>query len=419
MSANEVTPLLHNGNGTSRTAGLPELNGESLNRLLAPHPVANPSWLQSFKNLLLSSRFNILLIFVPLTCLAHLLEWGGTPAFWISFFAIMPLAKLLATSTEEVARSVGPTVAGLLNATFGNAVEAIVGLVALHKGDLDIIKRSMLGSILSNILLVLGCSFIAGHFKESESHFIQVAAQVSSSLMTLAVITMAVPAVHSSSTILTGLPISDEATKADQLVISRVTSVILLLVYFQYLYFQLKSHSYLFTEPEDTEAQNGQAKNEEEVLMDSRAATVSLLGVTLLVAYCADVLLDSVETVAHGSGLSLPFIGMILIPIVANAAEHVSAVIMARKGKMELAVSICVGSSIQIALFVFPLLVIIGWAIGRELSLVFAVFDTVVAIFSVMLVNTLVQDGKSNYMEGVMLLALYGILGFAYSRIEK
>ncbi|KAF8643828.1 hypothetical protein AX16_008845 [Volvariella volvacea WC 439] len=328
--------------------------------------------------------------------------------------------QLLATSTEEVARCVGPTIAGLLNATFGNAVEAIVGIVALFKGDLDIIKRSMLGSILSNILLVLGCSFIAGSFKESESSFTQVAAQVSSSLMTLAVITMAVPAVHSSSTFVNGHFTTDtEADREDQLIISRVTAVILLLVYFQYLYFQLKSHSYLF---DDTEAQNdeneGQAKIEEEPLMNKQAATVSLLAITLLVGYCADILLDSVETVAHQSGLSVAFIGMILIPFVANAAEHVSAVIMARKGKMELAVSICVGSSIQIATFVFPLLVVVGWIIDRELSLVFTVFDTVVSIFSVMLVNTLVQDGKSNYMEGVMLLALYGCLAFAYSRIE-
>jgi len=296
----------------------------------------------------------------------------------------------------------GQTLAGLLNASFGNAVEIIVGIAALFRNELRIVQTSMLGSILSNILLVLGCSFLAAGFKRQESHFGVTAAQASSSLMTLACITLVIPAAYYSTQ-------SDDSVGL--LIISRGTALVLLFVYCAYIVFQLKTHVELYI-PETPE--NGEALEEEEPKMSVVAAAFSLLGVTVVTSFCADYLVASIEEFAERYSVPKPFIGLILLPIVANAAEHVTSIWMAMKNRMELTITICVGSSIQIATFVVPLLVIIGWFSGHELTLFFANFETIVLFVSVVLVNTLIQDGKSNYMEGLMLLSLYFVIALAF-----
>ncbi|KAF9059092.1 Sodium/calcium exchanger protein-domain-containing protein [Rhodocollybia butyracea] len=375
-----------------------------------------PSHLASWKFFLFGSWINVLLVFVPLSIIAHNLDLDAALRFSFSFFAIVPLASLLGTATDEMSIKLGQTLAGLLNASFGNAVEIIVGIAALMQDQLVIVQNSLLGSVLSNILLVLGCSFLAAGFKFPESNFQVTAAQASSSLMTLACITLVIPAAYYS-TKSSGNAFMDPHTNAitnmdperlsGLLIISRGTAILLLVVYVAYLYFQLKSHAYLFTA--DDEGQEEETPN-----MNIVSAAAALLIVTVITAFCADYLVASIEEFADRYHIPKPFIGLILLPIVGNAAEHVTSIWMALKGQMELTIGICVGSSIQIAAFVIPLLVIIGWISNHELTLFFANFETIAFFASVFLVNTLIQDGKSNYMEGLMLITLYLVIALAF-----
>jgi Ca2+:H+ antiporter len=357
-----------------------------------------PSWLASYRFLLFGSWLNILLVFIPLSFLSDKLEWDVALRFSFSFIAIIPLAKLLGEATDQLSLKLGQTLGGLLNASFGNAVEIIVGVAALLKDELRVVQTSLLGSILSNLLLVLGCSFVAGGIKFPESNFQVTAAQNAASLMTLSCITLIIPAAYS-------MNIEHNNSDEGLLVISRGTALLLLLIYAAYLFFQLKTHAYLFQAENEGEA--------EESKMSVPAAASSLLLVTVVTSFCADYLVGSIEEFALRYNIPKTFIGLILLPIVANAAEHVTSVWMAMKNKMELTIGICVGSSIQIAAFVVPLLVVVGWMSNHSLTLMFGDFETIILFVSVILVSLLIMDGKSNYMEGLMLLALYLIVGVA------
>ncbi|KAH9966823.1 Sodium/calcium exchanger protein-domain-containing protein [Russula dissimulans] len=432
MLPSEQTPLLSVNGSPQRP---PSLYSKVLCLLKAE---GEPSWLDSFKWFIFGSWTNLLLLLVPVAAAAHYLNWDAPVRFGLSFVAIIPLAKLLGEATEQMSLSLGQTLAGLLNATFGNAVEIIVGVVALLKGEVRIVQTSMLGSILSNILLVLGSSFLAGGLYNHESEFRKTAAQTSASVMTLACITLVIPAAyHATNHIIQVPPDSGGlvATLIDQsisdldahgkrglLIISRGTAILLLGVYIAYLFFQLKTHWQLFV-PQRKRVADGPSQEaaEEEVLeeleiqkMSVVAAGVGLLIVTVATSVVADYLVASIEETAKRFSIPKAFIGLILLPIVANAAEHVTSVWMAIKDKMELTIGICVGSSIQIATFVVPLLVIIGWASGHELTLFFDDFETVAFFVSVLLVNFLLQDGKSNYMEGLMLITLYLVIALAF-----
>ncbi|KAF7440205.1 hypothetical protein PC9H_000549 [Pleurotus ostreatus] len=410
MSPSDRTPLLPNGGGENGHNG--DASARSVSQRLSTLIKAEgePSWTHSFIWFLFGSWFNVLLVFVPLSIISHHLGWDAGLRFLFSFIAIIPLAKLLGDATEQVSAKLGQTLAGLLNASFGNAVEIIVGVAALLQNELRIVQTSMLGSILSNILLVLGCSFLAAGLNFSESSFQATAAQTSASLMTLACITLVIPAAFHST--------RENGADNDMhelLVISRGTSIILLGIYIAYLYFQLKSHSDLFTAVPQCDS-NGDVIEEEveEPHMSTIAAGIALLGVTVVTAFCADYLVASIEETAERYHIPKIFIGVILLPLVGNAAEHVTAVWMANKGKMEITITIAVGSSIQIAVFVVPLLVIVGWITGHDLSLFFANFETITLFASVLLVNLLLQDGKSNYMEGLMLVGLYIVIALAF-----
>lgn len=382
-----------------------------------------PGWIASSKFLVFSSWFNILLVFIPLALVADMLNWDAGLRFGFSFVAIIPLAKLLGEATEQLSMRLGQTLGGLLNASFGNAVEIIVGVAALLKGELRIVQTSMLGSVLSNLLLVLGMSFLAGGLCYHEQEFKVTAAQTGASLMTLACITLVIPAAYHSnqqhpskplsvegalSALMdTDAPTGNERSREGLLLISRGTAIILLIVYVSYLVFQLKTHADLFATDESEE-------EAEVASMSVVSAGASLLTITVITSFCADVLVGSIEETADKYHIPKAFIGLILLPFVANAAEHVTSVWMAMKGKPELTIGISVGSSIQIAAFVVPLLVIISWIIGKELTLYFADFETVSLFVSVVLVNLLIMDGKSNYMEGLMLCALYIVIAIAF-----
>lgn len=264
----------------------------------------------------------------------------------------------------------------------------------------------MLGSILSNILLVLGCCFIASGLRRGESRFNETVASTMSSLMAVAATSLIIPA-----TMYAALTKSDADSVTNILVLSRGTAIILLILYVLYLVFQLKTHAHLF----DAEAQEGEDGEEKEPeILGPVPAMICLVLVTVLVAVCAEYLVDSIDSIVASSGISKTFIGLILLPIVGNAAEHVTAVVVAWKDKMDLAVGVAIGSSMQIALFVTPFLVILGWIIGEEMTLHFQGFETVVFFLSVLVVNYLIQDGKSNYLEGCMCLGTYIIIALAF-----
>lgn len=262
----------------------------------------------------------------------------------------------------------------------------------------------MLGSILSNILLVLGCCFIAGGLRYKEQSFNSTVASTMSSLMTVSSASLIIPA-----TLYAVMSDKDGSTDENIAVLSRGTSIILLFIYISYLYFQLKSHADLF---DDAEAQEG--GEEGETLLGPWAAGVVLVVVTILVAICAEFLVDSIDSIVEKAHISKTFIGLILIPIVGNAAEHVTAVIVAYKNKMDLAIGVAIGSSLQIALFVTPFLVVLGWAMDRPMTLHFETFETVAFFLSALVVVLLIQDGKSNYLEGLLCLGMYIIIALAF-----
>lgn len=442
MPSSEREPLLGNGPSANGRTQRPSYKERIVGFFTIPQD--QPGWIQSWRYFFFGSWTNILLVFVPLSFISHHLNWDAGLRFLFSFVAIMPLAKLLGDATDQLSLKLGQTLSGLLNASFGNAVEIIVAIAALLQDELRIVQTSLLGSILSNLLLVLGCSFLAGGWKRPESTFRTTAAQTSASLMTLACITLVIPAAYfmSQTTENGGLDlftkdVSDAINncRSGLLIISRGTAILLLVVYAAYLRFQLSTHAYLFTpknkrisqaaqtvEPEedgDEEAQVGEgARGEEEVEekleMAPLIAGLALLLVTVITSFAADYLVASIEETAERYSIPKPFIGLILLPLVSNAAEHVTSIWMAMKNKMELTIGICIGSSIQISAFVIPLLVIVGWATDHDLTLFFANFETIVLFVSVLLVNLLIQDGKSNYMEGLMLVALYCVVALSF-----
>ncbi|KAF2215339.1 hypothetical protein CERZMDRAFT_65652 [Cercospora zeae-maydis SCOH1-5] len=388
--------------GTGREGGGSSLSKDSRWYVRYPSNFVRLTWLT-----LASNYVNVLLVAVPAGIIVGALDMNPTAVFVINFFAIVPLAGLLSFATEELSCKLGQTLGGLMNATFGNAVELIVSIVALRQGEIRIVQASMLGSILSNILLVLGCCFIASGVRRDHSRFNETVASTMSSLMAVAATSLIIPA-----TMYAALSNSSKDSVANILILSRGTAIIMLILYVLYLVFQLKTHASLF-DAEQQEGEEGGEEQEPEIL-GPIPATVCLVLVTVLVAVCAEYLVDSIDSIVASSGVSKTFIGLILLPIVGNAAEHVTAVVVAYKDKMDLAIGVAIGSSMQIALFVTPFLVILGWIIGQEMTLHFQGFETVVFFLSVLVVNYLIQDGKSNYLEGCMCLGTYIIIALAF-----
>jgi len=351
-----------------------------------------------------SNYVNVLLVFVPLGIIAGAMKWNATAVFILNFLAIIPLASLLAFVIEELALPLGQTIGGLLNATFGNAVELIVSIVALRNNEIRIVQASMLGSILSNILLVLGCCFIAGGIRYKEQSFNTTVASTMSSLMAVASASLIIPA-----TLYAAMSSSKSDTQDNILILSHGTAIILLIVYVVYLVFQLKTHAFLFDEEQQEDGEHEEAQ-----LLTPWSAGVVLVVITLAVAICAEYLVDSIDAIVESAHISKTFIGLIIIPIVGNAAEHVTAVVVAWKNKMDLAIGVAIGSSLQIALFVTPFLVVLGWIMGRDMTLHFETFETVAFFLAALVVTLLIQDGKSNYLEGVLCIGMYSIIALAF-----
>jgi len=345
--------------------------------------------------------FLTLLVFIPISLAAHFLEWGELVVFITAGLAILPLAAWMGTATEEIAVVVGPVLGGLLNATFGNATELIIALVALNAGLIDVVKASITGSIIGNLLLVMGLSMFLGGIRYKEQSFESVVARVNASSMNLAVIAILLPTAVN----YTSIGISENVLQN----LSLAVAVVLILVYGLTLLFSMKTHAYLYDVGlADTEEENNHQKP------NIALWTGVLLVCTLLVALESELLVDSLEVATSKLGLTALFTGVILVPIIGNAAEHATAVTVAMKNKMDLSLSVAVGSSMQIALFVAPVLVISGWVMKQPMDLDFNPFELVAVAVSVLIANSISSDGKSNWLEGTLLLAAYTVLGFAF-----
>ncbi len=350
-----------------------------------------------------------LLLFVPISIAAHFLEWGSAVVFITSGLAIVPLAAFMGNATEEIAVVVGPSLGGLLNATFGNATELIIALIALNAGLVNVVKATITGSIIGNLLLVMGFSMLLGGLRYKEQEFQPIVARVNASSMNLAVIAILLPTAMDATSSGIG-----ESTLQQ---LSVAVAIVLILVYGLTLLFSMKTHSYLFEvglvdieEMDDPNLEN--PHSEEKVNLWLWIGV--LLGITLLVALESELLVDTLEEATSQLGLSALFTGVILLPVIGNAAEHATAVTVAMKNKMDLSVSVALGSSLQIALFVAPVLVLAGWLMGQPMDLDFNAFELVAVAVSVLIANSISSDGKSNWLEGTLLLATYVVLSLAF-----
>lgn len=344
--------------------------------------------------------FLAMLALVPVSIAAELLHWDSLIVFFSSVLAIVPLAKFMGQATEEIAVVSGPTIGGLLNATFGNAAELIIALVALNAGLIEVVKASITGSIIGNVLLVLGLSIFLGGLRFKEQTFQPVVARLNASLMTLAVLALLLPAAVRATT--------PQLTPTAIPYLSIATAVILIVIYVLSLLFSLKTHSYLYDLVEGEEDEHAREK------VNLPLAIGVLLGATVLIALESEFLVGALEATTKTLGLTQLFVGVILVPLVGNAAEHTTAVTVAMKNKMDLAITIAIGSSLQIALFVAPVLVLIGWAIGKPMDLDFNLFEVVAVGVAVAIANSISNDGQSNWLEGAQLIAAYGIVALAF-----
>lgn len=344
-----------------------------------------------------------MLLLVPTAIGLELAEADPLYIFIASAAGIIPLAGWMGRSTEWIAEHLGPGIGGLLNATFGNAAELIIAVMALRAGLQDVVKASITGSIIGNILLVLGLAVVAGGARYPELRFNRTAASLSSTLLALSAIALIVPALF-----------HRLAESAAQIPLERTLSleiaIVLAITYVLSLIFTLHTHKHLYVGSASEES-------EEALGMQHRPlwkATVILVVATVFVAILSELLVGTVEHTAERLGMSDVFVGVFLVAIIGNAAEHSTAVLMALKNKMDLSINIAVGSSIQVALLVAPLLVFVSYAFGPPMDLVFTTFEIVAIALSAGIVNLIALDGESNWMEGVLLLAVYGILGLAF-----
>lgn len=383
----------------------------------SPSPSSSPSpsiymrntLAQSIKIVVFSNKLNLLFFFGPLAILVDKLFGHNVWVFLFSSLGIIPLAERLGYTTEQLACYTGPTVGGLLNATFGNATELIISVYALKSGMIRVVQQSLLGSILSNMLLVLGCAFFAGGLVHSkrEQVFNKGAATMSSGLLLMAVMGLLFPAVlHATRTEL--------HFGKSELALSRFTSCVMLVAYTAFLVFQLKSQSNLYLPVNEESQTEGNSDDEEAPEISKWESVVWLSILTAWISVLSQYLVDAIEGASVKMHIPIAFISVILLPIVGNAAEHAGAVMFAMKDKLDISLGVAIGSSTQIAMFGIPFCVVIGWIIGRPMDLNFQLFETATLFITVLVVAFMVQEGTSNYFKGLMLVLCYIIVAASF-----
>jgi Ca2+:H+ antiporter len=344
---------------------------------------------------MLKPRLEWLLIFIPVAAILDLIEAEPVAVFTAASLAILPLAGEIGKATEDLALRSGPRIGGLLNATFGNITEMIVAFFLILKGELAIVKASLTGSIIGNVLLVLGLAFLLGGWKRVEQQFSRAAVGLYTGTLVIAVVGLLMPALFA---------LSPEGTHAHNETVSLGVAAVLISVYALGMVFSFRTHKSLFSP----------VLSDETPRWSFRYALGMLALSTAAVAYMSEVLVGALEPTVETLGMSKLFVGLIVVPIIGNAAEHATAVVMAMKDKMEVAVEIAIGSSTQIAVFVAPVLVFISLALGHPMDFVFSAPEIAAVAVSTAVLSFIALDGKSNWFEGAQLLATYLILAVSF-----
>ena len=351
-----------------------------------------------------------LAVFIPTAVALELAHASPVLIFAAAALGVIPTAAVMGEATEQIAAKTGPGIGGFLNVTFGNAPELIIAFFALKEGLQEVVKASIVGSIIGNILLVLGAAMLVGGLRREKQTFSRTAASAQSGMLLLALTALIMPAlfqlIHGG-----GLPaVGDERVDfgSDLETLSLGVAIVLMISYAAGLFFSLKTHRRVFNPFEAEE-------EEHEHNWSIRKAMAFLAVAAVLVGLMSEILVGSISEASHEIGLSEFFVGVFVVAIVGNAAEHWVAVLVAAKDKMDLAVGIAIGSSAQIALFVAPVLVLLSFVIGpAPMALVFNGYELGGLVFAVLIANFLTQDGESNWFEGVQLLALYAVLGIVF-----
>jgi Ca2+:H+ antiporter len=338
-----------------------------------------------------------MLVFIPISIAMELLHFDSVIIFLTAALAIVPLAGFMGKATEELSKQVGSGIGGLLNATFGNATELIIAIFALQAGLFEVVKASLTGGIIGNMLLITGCSMFLGGLKRESQTFNSRTQGINSTMLALAAVGLIMPALVSH--------LFDFNTVET---LSLGISAILIITYICSLLFSLKTHKHLY-DCGGEECKPHWSKNK---------AIIVLLLATAVIAMESEFLVGAVEQVSLSLGLTELFIGVIVVAIIGNAAEHSTAILMAMKNNMDLSLGIAMGSSTQIALLIAPVLVFISWIWGSPMDLVFNEFEVVAIIASVVIANMISSDGESNWLEGAQLIALYAMMAVVFFLIK-
>ena len=353
-----------------------------------------------------SAAIYFLLVFAPIAVVLNLVGADHLILFAMAIIGLIPLAKLIGDSTEHLATHYGATLGSLLNVTFGNAAEIIISVVAINAGLIELVKASITGSILGNIMLIFGLSLIAGGVKHKEQIFNRENAGLQSSLIFLAIIGLAIPTILSTTVL---KPIDLERQLKLQ-ILSDVLAIVLICVYVAGILFTFFTHKHLFVAPGGADEVLEMNHNRW-----SKRKSFLILGASMVgVVAVSEILVGSVEETSKQFGFGELFVGAIIVGIVGNAAEHSSAILLARKGKIDLSIGIAAGSGTQIALFVVPILVMVGIILGQPFTLEFTLYELATLFLAAIIMNLIAHDGKSNWFEGIMLTAVYLIIAIGF-----
>jgi Ca2+:H+ antiporter len=353
-----------------------------------------------------SSAIYFLLVFAPIAVVLNLVGADHLILFAMAIIGLIPLAKLIGDSTEHLATHYGATLGSLLNVTFGNAAEIIISVVAINAGLIELVKASITGSILGNIMLIFGLSLIAGGVKHKEQIFNRENAGLQSSLIFLAIIGLAIPTILSA----TVLKPIDLVSQLKLQILSDVLAIVLICVYGAGILFTFFTHKHLFVAPGGADEVLEKDHNRW-----SKRKSFLILGASMVgVVAVSEILVGSVEETSKQFGFGELFVGAIIVGIVGNAAEHSSAILLARKGKIDLSIGIAAGSGTQIALFVVPILVMVGIILGQPFTLEFTLYELATLFLAAIIMNLIAHDGKSNWFEGIMLTAVYLIIAIGF-----
>ncbi|KAF5186373.1 Vacuolar cation/proton exchanger [Thalictrum thalictroides] len=365
-------------------------------------------FLTNLQEIFLGTKLFVLFPAVPLAFVAHYCNFGEAWTFAFSLLALTPLAERVSFLTEQIAFYTGPTVGGLLNATCGNATEVIIALFALFQRKIDVVKYSLLGSILSNLLLVLGSSLFCGgiaNLKISQKYD-RKQADVNSLLLLLGLLCHMLP-------LMLRYTLSTNSLATNSILpVSRVISLIMLIAYVAYLFFQLKTHRHFFeAHEEEDDSKDGEV---EVAVIGFWSAFTWLAGMTVVIALLSEFVVGTIEDASSSWGISVGFLTLILLPIVGNAAEHAGAIIFAFKDKLDITLGVSLGSATQISIFVIPLIVVVAWIGGIQMDLDLGLLETGSLALSILVTAFALQDGTSHYMKGLILMFCYIVVAVCF-----